>query len=55
METTRMIRFGKEAPVKTTGKLILAIAVLVPLMMGGLSVRAASDAETDAAIGDGLA
>ena len=40
---------------KTIGKLILAIAVLLPLMIGGLSVRAASDADIDAAIEDGLA
>lgn len=49
-----MIRFGKEAPVKNIGKLILAIAVILPLMVGGLSARAASEEDIEASIQSGL-
>jgi hypothetical protein len=41
--------------VKTIGKLILAIAVIAPLMVGGLSIRAATEPEIENSIEDGLA
>jgi hypothetical protein len=50
-----MILFEKEAPMKLAGKAILAIVLILPLMVGGLSVRAASEAEIESAVEAGLA
>ncbi len=39
---------------KVAGKVILAIVLILPLMVGGLSVRAADEAEIEAAVESGL-